>query len=379
MKHKFIPVVLLFSFAYCFVSLYSLTTVMTIQGMPSASISRYTVLYYFGYIISQIPGGLIADRIGARKLLLFSIIVNGISLIMIALCSEIFTFIFRVIGGLACGPVMACSAKIIASACPDSEVKTKWLGIMLAAPPAGLLISNAVIPFLLKILISSNLVISFVGLLSAVLCICVLAIVEKDRASEGNVSTPIEAVSTFIKDRRQLMIALSGFLFMFVNIGFGTWGRGFLDLEIGAEHTNSLMSVFCIASILGSVFSSSVSRKLSLGHRMFLAGALLSIASCYVMLSVIWPSLMLYFIILPIMGFVSYLPSAHYTSLAIDLAPAGMKASASSIQNFFLQLGAFVMSPVTSAIMDISSYTFVWIFYAFFICISALLAFLSKA
>lgn len=379
MKHKLVPVVLLFSFAYCFVSLYSLTTAMTIQGISSVLISRYTVLYYFGYIISQIPGGLIADRMGAKKILLFSIIVNGISMIMIASCSQAFTFVFRVVSGLACGPVMACSSKIIDSECPDSETKTRWLGIMLAAPPVGLLISNVIIPFLLKIFASRNHVFFLVGLFSAVLSICVLTIVEKERKPEENVSAPIEAVSSFIKDRRQLMIALSGFLFMFVNIGFGTWGRGFLDSKAGAVHTNSLMTFFCIASILGSVFSSAVSRKLSLCHRMFLVVVLLSIAFCYVILSVLWPSLMLYYILMVIMGFVSYLPSAHYTSLAIDLASSGMKASASSIQNFFLQLGAFVMSPVTAAILDMSSYTFVWICYAVFIFFSALLAYFSHA
>ena len=373
MKKYLTTVLCLCSFAYCFLTLYSVTTLLTAAGAETGSISLLTSCYYAGYIISQLPGGLLADRTGAKRLLLCCTLLNGFSVLLYGLSGSIAVkAALRVFGGLCCGPVMSSSTKLITGAFNNPISRTKNLGIMLAAPPAGLLLSNSVTPRILS-LGNESLVCLLLALPSLVLVLSGLYILSGDEGVSASTLKLSKSVKLFIGDKRQLFLAFSGFFFMFVNIGFGTWGRKyFLASAIPSYRVNLFLSLFSIAAVLRSFLSGTIAEKLCLSHKKFLLTVLPLMAVCYLALPFLSHSLLPVF--LPLLGFLSYLPSAHYTSLAVELAPPVITASAASSQNLFLQLGALTMSPVTGFLLSVSGFSVVWCSYALLLLLSLLLA-----
>ncbi len=165
MKRFITVVICLFSFSLCFVSLYSVSTILTVNEYSSAVISAFTICYYIGYLFMQIPGGYLADKLGAKKLLIICLLCGGISSpLLFVIDYPLFQFLLRLICGIGSAPVMAACVKILSNIYDSQEDLTKAIGILLAGPPVGILISNSLIPALLSSIgtVFCELVIGFV-------------------------------------------------------------------------------------------------------------------------------------------------------------------------------------------------------------------------
>ncbi|MGB9846504.1 MAG: MFS transporter, partial [Desulfotomaculales bacterium] len=53
--------------------------VVPVLGMGMAQAGAFMSAFYFGYIITQIPAGVLADRFGVRVILAASLVIEGIA------------------------------------------------------------------------------------------------------------------------------------------------------------------------------------------------------------------------------------------------------------------------------------------------------------
>jgi len=368
MKNKIIvPVISLVAFTLCFINLYSINTIYL--DLPPNRLGLYTTLYYFGYLISQIPGGMLADKNGPKRLLAICVALSGISTLAFAFTESLFLgYVTRVLNGLGSGPIMACASKLISNTFDDLRKRTGALGLLLCSPPLGLLIANSFTPFLLS-KTSNQVVLVALGLLNFPVSVLALVLLEPVPKINEKISI-MESLDIFRKSSIQVKLALAGFIFMFVVVGFGIWGRRYYQyLGYSISEVNQFMTVFSFCA----VFSVIVSGYLSVHHIKYLKVVFPVMGVCFAALSVITQDLLVFSVLF---GMIAYSPSAHFTAMAIELSPERYRASAASLQNFFMQIGAFIMPTVTSIILKTSgNYNLLWIFFALLVSIASCLLF----
>ncbi|WP_332447051.1 MFS transporter [Sphaerochaeta sp.] len=365
MKNKvFVPTISLLAFTLCFVNLYSINTMY--QDLSPARLGMYTTFYYLGYLVSQLPGGLFADKYGPKRLLIICIVLSGISTIALAFIDDpVLAYVMRIIGGLGSGPIMACASKLISNTFEDLRKRTGALGFLLCSPPLGLLMANSLTPFLLS-MASRQVVLLLLGLLNLPVAILAIGFLKPTPKVQVKISI-LESVVVYRKSKTQVMLALVGFVFMFVVVGFGIWARKYYQyLGYSTTEINQLMTVFSVCAVLGAV----VSGYLPVEHTKYLKVVFSVIGICFAVFAVLRSNL---FVFSVLFGLIAYLPSAHFTAMAIELSPEKYRASAASLQNFFMQIGAFIMPTVTSVLLQcFGMYRMLWGFFA-------VLAFLASA
>lgn len=368
MKNKIIvPVISLMAFTLCFVNLYSINIIY--QDLSPALVGLYTTFYYLGYLISQLPGGLLADKNGPKKLIVICVALSGLSTMALGFTDNpALGYVTRILNGLASGPIMACASKLISNTFDDLRKRTGALGLLLCSPPLGLLLANSFTPFLLS-QTSNQVVLVTLGLLNFPVSVLALVLLEPVPKINEKISI-MESLVIFRKSFIQVKLAFVGFLFMFVVVGFGIWGRRYYQyLGYSRSEVNQFMTVFSFCS----VFSVIISGYLPIHHISYLKVIFPIMGVCFAVLSVIKQD---FFIFSVLFGMIAYSPSAHFTAMAIELSPERYRASVASLQNFFIQIGAFIMPTVTSIILDTTgNYNLFWIFFALMIFIASCLLF----
>ncbi|MBU2702966.1 MFS family permease [Sporomusaceae bacterium BoRhaA] len=79
-------------------------------GLSAKQAGSYMTAFYTGYILTQIPGGLLTDRFGYRKVLLSSFLLMGLFTGLMGLTTSYEQgLVFRLLAGIGSGAVMAAS------------------------------------------------------------------------------------------------------------------------------------------------------------------------------------------------------------------------------------------------------------------------------
>jgi len=81
----------------------------------------------------------------------------------------------------------------------------------------------------------------------------------------------LEGLVGFFTNKQQLLLGASGFMFMFISVGFATWTNKYVQ-SIGFSPVQGGMIITCysIAGIIASCLSGSIAQKLHMSHRNFL-------------------------------------------------------------------------------------------------------------
>ncbi|CAC5399523.1 SLC17A5 [Mytilus coruscus] len=101
--------------------------------------------FFYGYIITQIPGGWIADRFGGRRIIGSALLICGICTILTPVCartSVILVYIVRAINGLASGVCFPAMSSVWGRWAPPLE-RTKLMALYYLGPPSGSVITLA--------------------------------------------------------------------------------------------------------------------------------------------------------------------------------------------------------------------------------------------
>lgn len=379
MRKSSIPIVLicLFTFTYTFIALYAINTIIGSNITSSTKLGSYTTWYYVGYLASQLPGGILADKYNSKRLLMICIIICSITIILLGFVgSSGMRFPLRILCGIACGPIMACNSRLITKTFNDTSTRAEALGIMLAGPPLGLVIANSLTPFLLHNY-SPTISLFSLGLLAIpILLLAFFILPSQDKVQIANTNLK-NAFCNFIASKQQLVLALSGSFFMFVVVGYGIWGRRyFMSAGFTSKEINRTMTLFSIFAVLGSCSSGYLAKWLTWSHKRMMLSVFPLLGICFFILPFIPRNSILIFSVF--FGFIAYLPSAHYIALATELESDGYTAIATSFQNFFLQIGACIMPTITSVIIiKFESFTVLWIIFSAFTVISGALVLIA--
>ena len=334
--------------------------------------------FFAGYLVTQIPGGIMADRYQPKYILIACTVLGGV---MTAAMSFITNYemglVIRVITGISSGCVMAQCSKVVATTF-EPKKRASAMGVVLASPPFGITLAQSIGAPLNPAVGWRNtflIVAAIVVIIVALLAVFVPPIPRKTAAVPAGNPAVAQAAATkakgqaglleglvgFFTNKQQLLLGVSGFMFMFVTVGFATWTNRYAQ-SLGFTPVQGGMIITCysIAGIIASCLSGSIAVKCRMSHRNFLIASLAAMGVMTVLFSM-QRGYMGLIVVGCVYGAISYLPSTHYTTSAMMLAGERYTATAASTQNLLFQLASLIMPIIVGRAIDLTgSYSFVW-------------------
>ncbi len=358
------------AFTYTFLGRYIYSSLMNaVSGefaLNTAQAGMYMSAFFLGYIITQVPGGILADRVGPKLLLVISTAIGGLSSVLMSTIPGFGAgLVFRLLSGIAGGFVFSCSSKVISGVFEPGE-RSVALGILLASPPMGITLASLLGP-LLRDAFGWRTTFLVVGLLALLVLALILLYVRDPRRTPGGITAKPSFTTgflEFVKNRSQLFLAAAGFMFMFTTTGFPTWVNKFTQGLSYTETQGTVIAMtYSLAGIVGSILSGVIAKKLRLKSRGFLLIVLAAMAALSLALVFRW-SAGAFLAIGIVYGFVSYLPASHFASMAIAYANPEHSATAIASHNLFQQTASVIQPMVLGWGIDMTGgYSLLW--YAF--------------
>ena len=347
-------------------------------GINATQAGLYMSAFFAGYLVTQIPGGIMADRYQPKYILIACTVLGGV---MTAAMSFITNYemglVIRVITGISSGCVMAQCSKVVATTF-EPKKRASAMGVVLASPPFGITLAQSIGAPLNQAVGWRNtflIVAAIVVIIVALLAVFVQPIPRKTAAVPAGNPAVAQAAATkakgqaglleglvgFFTNKQQLLLGGSGFMFMFVTVGFATWTNRYAQ-SLGFTPVQGGMIITCysIAGIIASCLSGSIAVKCRMSHRNFLIASLAAMGVMTVLFST-QRGYMGLIVVGCVYGAISYLPSTHYTTSAMMLAGERYTATAASTQNLLFQLASLIMPIIVGRAIDLTgSYSFVW-------------------
>ena len=274
------------AFSFTFLSRYIWSPLMADVsgefGINATQAGLYMSAFFAGYLVTQIPGGIMADRYQPKYILIACTVLGGV---MTALMSKITSYemglVIRVITGVSSGCVMAQCSKVVALTFAPQE-RASAMGVVLASPPFGITLAQSLGAPLNQAFgwRTTFLIVEFVAAGIVVLLALFVKPAEKKATAGETVGeagkavvqtaaakTPaqagiLEGLVGFFSNKQQLLLGVSGFMFMFVSVGFATWTNQYAqNLGFSPVQGGMIITCYSIAGIIASCLSGSIAKK----------------------------------------------------------------------------------------------------------------------
>lgn len=321
-------------------------------GIQMTGAGAYMSAFFLGYVITQIPGGLLGDRFGTRIVFFTALFIEGTGTLGVAFAPDFATgFAFRVLTGLGGGMVFASCVRYITTLFAPKEMGLAF-GILLMAPSGvGVIVPNLLMPYLLS-LFTWREAFRYISLFSFFMAFLALLLV-RDNPVKQQSTNFAKSTLAVLQQKNILLIGFSGMWLIFVTVGFINWGNTYCqNLGFSRELASGVMLAFGIGGVVASPLGGMISARtdntktaLMLGFcAMSPAFWFFSQTSSYVWL--VTCSFCIGFII----GFIN----PFTTVLTARFAPKNSMGTAAGVTGCLYQCGALIAPTVMGLSIDLS-------------------------
>lgn len=332
--------------------------VAPILGIKMSQAGAYMSAFYIGYVITQIPAGILADRFGVRFILAGSLLLEGLSTFAMGYIGSYEAgFALRVVSGLGAGAVYAACTRALMEWIPPKERGTAF-GVFLAAPSAGILISGIAVPLLTE---------SFgwqgafqgVGLLTAAVGILMVFLIRSTERSNSNESM-FGGFPVVFGNKDLLLTALAGFCLMWLELGTATWTFAHVkQLGFSRGAAGSILVFYGLGGMISPFISGVLSDKI--GNRKNILMVSLALAAPICVLFGSQQTITALSVVGFLFGFCSYLANPHLTVMISEFAGKKWAATANGTSNFIFQMASIIGPLVMGWSIDVTgSFASVW-------------------
>lgn len=364
-KYRWVILALLAaSFLFTFITRFAwpplIPVVVPILNMKMAQAGAFMTAFYIGYVITQMPAGILADRFGVRLILAFSLLLEGAATFVMAYMNSFdFGFALRLITGLGAGAVYAACARGIMEWFPARERGTAF-GILLAAPSGGIVLSNYIVPALNSV-IGWQGAFQVVGAFTVAVAVLVYLLVRTtdNIQSSGSMFAGFKVI---FGSRDLILTALAGFCLMWVELGTATWANSYVkELGYSVKIAGLVLIFYGVGGIIGPLVSGYISDKLGSRKKLLIISYALIIP-----ITIIFgyqTSISMLYLMGFIFGFCSYLANPHLTVLVSEFAGKQWAATANGTSNFIFQFASMIGPLVMGFSLDLTGnfHTVWWI------------------
>lgn len=255
-------------------------------SLTNAEAGLFMNAFYFGYIFTQLPGGMLSDRFGAKMTLAGSMFISGLAtLMMYTISGPGMGYFWRVAAGIGSGAVYSSCIKATVAAFPREELGRAF-GLLMMGPTLGSLIPNILAPQLSVALGGwrPSFMAMGLGLITLGLFFVIVFPARGGGAPAKGSESPVAGLKYVLGNARLRLLCVIGFCLIWGFVGFVSWGNQYLIRELSysrVEAGNIMMAfglVGLIATFLAGILTDKARSKeflLALSYVCILAGALL--------------------------------------------------------------------------------------------------------
>ncbi|MGQ4003936.1 MFS transporter [Francisellaceae bacterium CB52] len=324
---------------------------MAPYNLSPGEIGIFSSAFYWAYVASQLPAGILIDKLGIKRVMLGSTFLFSIGLfIAIFSTTEHYLILYRVLAGLGAGFAFLCSLKAIAIWLPSRLFPMFTGATQMLMYGAGTLTGLPLV--LLANNFSIQIIMAGIFVVSMVLFVCVLVLIpkeephnQKDTDILADTHTKVEDIPIVFKIKQ---ILLNGF-FCFTIYGTTAlfadlWSYRFLSLDGYSEHYAGLAASMIFVGI--AMFSPlwGVIATIFKKEKLFLI--LASILGFFIVIAIVYlhVSPVLMCVLCVLWGGMQAVHVLNFTILRSQISPMYI-ATGLAMVNLFIPLSGAVLQP----------------------------------
>ena len=365
-------------------------------GMTMSQAGGLMSAFYFGYLILQIPAGIVADRIRVKyPMFICMILIAGSTWLMSSdfVSSYGTAYAVRFAGGFFSGTIMACASRLLSNYF-EAKVRGIAFGILLASPSLGTLLANQIGP---RVLEAAGWRATFRVTAIIILVIAVVAVVliREPKAAAlpagGNKTSLLAGLKNYFTNKQLILLSVAGFLFMAVPTGYSTWANQFMTGAapagggLSSVDGGTIVTCYAVASVIGSMSSGFIGKKFNWNRKHLIMEIYIAMA-IFLFIFGMQRSFTGLLIFSVLFGLVSRFSSSHITTWAVNIGGSKYAATTTATQNLLLQASNVIFPTVAGSIVDgatvdgvVGSYMGVWYMYSALLVVAAVvMVFTSK-
>lgn len=334
-------------------------------GLSAASLGNLSAFYFYGYVAVQIPTGLLADRIGPRKVLSVGAVATAVGTLLFALApGVVLANAGRFAIGAAAGVAFVSMLKLASHWMPSRQFAfasgvalfTGVVGATLAGAPLRI----AVDAFGWREVMVASAVVTFAAAIAIWLVVRddpsergFASYLPRDARAPGAVSMTAQVRAVLAYRNTWLLLAIPGAFSGIILTFPGLWGVPFLVTHYGfsireaATLASAMLIVWSASSMVYGPLSQRIGRR-----KPVYAGGLVAITALWAVLVFVpgMPRTMLVAVLLA----VSVASGAFIVNFAFakESVPAHLAGTVSGMANMGVMLGGMLMQPLVGFVLD---------------------------
>jgi MFS transporter, ACS family, glucarate transporter len=328
---------------------YAILSITEDLSLSASSTGLLLSSFFAGYAIMQLPGGWLADRFGARKVLIVSVIMwsifTGLTGAAWSMASMI---IIRFLFGIGEGGFQPASSKIISQTFPEKQ-RARAMSVMLSS--SGIVsLFVPVVSVVLLTTIGWRVTFIIMGLIGAIIAILYWFFIKIPTNNENQVNSKnnagVQKVSFKMLFKTPLMLNLfiAYFTLYAVNWGLATWLPTYLVNVRGLDLISLgwVQTIPGVASLLGIYASGYLLDKLSKGREKLAGGFACVCIAVLLYLMFTAPSVTSFIVYQTIMMFIISFVVILLPSVVLKNLPSAVAGSGMGLVNTGGQLAGFI-------------------------------------
>jgi sugar phosphate permease len=320
--------------------------VMPIMSINTTEALAYMSAFYIGYVATQIPGGILADRFGPRLILSVAMAIQGLGTLGLGFIESYQSgFALRIICGLGAGCVYSSCLKSIVTWFSPAQ-RGLAIGILMTSPTLGIALPNLIMPILNDSLGWQG---AFRSLGVAILIFSFITLVMMKEIKTGQAGPRksfLVGLKFVFSNKNILLTSLAGFSLIWCQIGFGSVANAYMTGNLGFSlgEAGKVMTAFGLIGILMPALAGYLCGKFPAGKKAMLIG-------CHVLLAVIlfsfgylgtWTACV---VVASLLGCLMGFANPIYTVIIAENAGPEWAATAGGVGNCIFQIAA-ILSPL---------------------------------
>ena len=334
-------------------------------ALTAAGLGNLSAFYFYSYVAMQIPTGILADRLGPRRLLTAGAIVAGLGTAVFAMAQDAATAnLGRLLIGASVGVAFVAMLKLAGHWMPPRQYALTS-GIALAVGVFGAVFAGAPLRLLVNEFGWRSVMWLSAGLTMVVAAATWLMV--RDDPSErgyqshfegaqggGHDTALLDGLKEVLRSRNVvLLFFIPGAASSMVLTFAGLWGVPFLMTHYGLAPTNAagLCSAMMVAWAIGTICYSTASDRIGRRKPLYIGGLAISL--------VLWAALIYnpqwqYAVLCVLLCAIGFFSGCFIISFAFakESGPVRLAGTVSGISNMGVIQGPMYMQPLVGIILD---------------------------